>query len=143
MQIYGYVRPDQRATLGEVGTALEADAWRLPVWLPSLPSGSDARHSIFRAIAKLSEEERRACFYAFVALANRVAVADRMPLGDAEVIPGAIEKAATVASRGLEHIAEESHLDPTEVLRRVSLVRLFRVGVSLDRPYSPTVASTP
>jgi hypothetical protein len=132
MQIYGYVRPDQRAVLGEAGDALEADAWRLPVWLPSLPSGSEAHHSIFRAIAKLSEEERRACFYAFVALANRVAVADRMPLGDAEAIPGAIEKAATVASRGLEHIAGESHLDPSEVLRRVSLVRLFRVGVSLD-----------
>ncbi len=131
MQIYGYVRPDQRAVLGEAG-ALHADSWRLPVWLPSLPSGSDAKHSIFRAIAKLSEEERRACFYAFVALANRVAVADRMPLGDAEAIPGAIEKAATVASRGLEHIAGESHLDPSEVLRRVSLVRLFRVGVSLD-----------
>lgn len=143
MQIYGYVRPDRTAALGEPGRALEADAWRLPVWLPRLPSGSDARHAIFRAIAKLSEEERRACFYAFVALANRVAVADRMSLGDAEAIPGAIEKAATVASRGLEHIAGEHQLDPAEVLRRVSLVRLFRVGVSLDRPSSPTVASKP
>jgi hypothetical protein len=141
MQIYGYVRPDQRAALDAPGTALDADAWRLPVWIPGLPAGSDARHSLFRAIAKLSEDERRACFYAFVALANRVAVADRMPLGDAEAIPGAIEKAATVASRGLEHIAAERQLDPAEVLRRVTLVRIFRVGVSLDRPYSPSVAS--
>ena len=141
MQIYGYVRPDQRTALGETRDALDVDAWRLPVWIPSLPAGSDARHALFRAIAKLSEEERRACFYAFVALANRVAVADRMPLGDAEAIPDAIEKAAVVASRGLEHIAAERALDPTEVLRRVSLVRLFRVGVSLDRPHSRAVAS--
>ncbi len=141
MRIYGYVRPDQRATVGEAGAALESEAFRLPVWLPSLPAGSDAGHAVFRAIAALPDAERRACFYAFVALANRVAVADRMPLGDAESIPTAIEKAASVASRGLEFVARENDLDASEVLRRVSLVRLFRVGASLDRPSFPTIRS--
>lgn len=141
MRIYGYVRPDQRARLADSPAALEVDAWRLPVWLPGLPLAGDARHSVFRAIARLSEEERRACFYAFVALANRVAVADRMPLGDVEALPRAIEKAASVASRGLDWVAEQNQLDPTEVLRRASLVRLFRVGASLDPAARPPVAS--
>ena len=143
MGIYGYVRPDERARLGEAGSAIDVEAWRLPVWLPNLPVGADAGHAVFRAIARLDDDERRTCFYAFVALANRVAVADGMDLGDAEAIPTAIEKAAAVASRGLEYVSAENQLDPTEVLRRVSLVRLFRVGASLDPPIRPPVASQP
>jgi hypothetical protein len=120
---------------------LDVDAWRLPIWLPRLPAGVDARFSLFRAFEKLSDEERRPAFYAFLALANKVAVADRLPLGDAESIPAAIEKAASVASRGLEFVAAANGLDGTEVVRRVSLERLFRVGASLDRAERRPVAS--
>ncbi|MEN8181100.1 MAG: DUF6178 family protein [Myxococcota bacterium] len=141
MRIYGYVRPDERARLGASGSGIDIGAWRLPVWLPGLPAGAEARHSIFRTIAKLPDEERRACFYAFVALANRVAVADRMPLSDAESTPAAIDKAAFVVSRGLDYVASENGLDPAKVLRRVSLVRLFRVGASLDPASRPPVPS--
>jgi hypothetical protein len=142
-RIYGYVRASRRAEIPPAGRVLDVDAWRLPVWLPRLPAGVDERLSLFRAFEKLSDEERRPAFYAFVSLANKVAVADRLALGDAESIPSAIEKAARVASRGLDFVATENGLDPTEVIRRVSLERLFRVGASLDHGARPPVASEP
>jgi len=122
---------------------LEVGAWRLPVWVPDLPAAPDARHAIFRAAAELSAEERRAFFFGFVAVANKLAVADRLPLGDAESIPAAIEKVARTASRGLEHVAGANALAEVEVLRRVPVERLFRVGASLDRDARPPVASNP
>jgi hypothetical protein len=85
-----------------------------------------------RPIALLDEKERRAAFFAFVAVANKVAVADRLDLADAESTPRAIEKAARWISRGLEFVARERALGPDEVLRRLPLERLFRVGASLD-----------
>ena len=104
----------------------------LPVWLPQLPETGGASGRIFRAIAQLDESERRASFYAFVALANRIAVADRMPLGDAASTPAAIAKAARFASDGLAYLASEHGLGDVEVLRRASIQHLFRVGANLD-----------
>ena len=57
---------------------------------------------------------------------------DRLPLGDSESIPAAIEKAAHVGSQGLDHLTRESGLAPEELLRRVPLERLFRVGFNED-----------
>jgi hypothetical protein len=107
--------------------------WHLPVWLPELPGAAGSPHLLFRAAAELDDDARRALFYAFVSLANQVAVADELPLGDVESLPKAIEKAAEVASRGLAWLAERHRLAPAEVLRRAPLVRLFRVGFRLDR----------
>jgi hypothetical protein len=132
MGVYRYVRPAERARLPEEASALQADAWRLPVWIPSLPAGRDARHLVFRAIGELGDEERRAAFYQFVALANKVAVADRMDLADAASTPSAIEKAALWVSRGIEHVARANAVGAAEVLRRLPMERLFRVGASLD-----------
>lgn len=143
MRIYGFLRPEQRGAIPPGAAPLEVGAWRLPVWVPDLPAAPDARHAIFRAAAELAAEERRAFFFGFVAVANKLAVADRLPLGDAESIPAAIEKVARTASRGLEHVAGANALAEVEVLRRVPVERLFRVGASLDRDARPPVASTP
>jgi len=143
MRIYGFLRPERRGEIPPGGTPLEVGAWRLPIWIPGLPAAPDARHTIFRAAAELGPEERRAFFFAFVALANKLAVADRLPLGDAESIPTAIEKAARIASLGLEHVADSNAMVGVEVLRRVEVERLFRVGASLDPDARPPVASTP
>jgi hypothetical protein len=132
MSVYRFVRPSERAWLPEQAPVLGVDEWHLPVWIPSLPVGRDAAHLLFRAIALLDEKERRAAFFAFVAVANKVAVADRLDLADAESTPRAIEKAARWISRGLEFVARERALGPDEVLRRLPLERLFRVGASLD-----------
>jgi hypothetical protein len=114
--------PERRAATGE---------WRLPVWLPDLPQ---SEHSLFRAAAELEPAARRPLFYAFVALANKVAVADRLALGDSESLPRAMEKAARLASLGLDRLAETHGATPSEVLRRAPLESLFRLGFRLDRP---------
>jgi hypothetical protein len=67
-----------------------------------------------------------------VAVANQVAVADRMPLSDAESTPRAIEKAARVISLGVEHLARCNQLELEECVRRVTMEQLFRVGANLD-----------
>lgn len=132
MRIYGFVRPDERARLSEAPDELRYDEWNLPVWITQLPGASDPRHSIFRAASELDADERGAFFYGFLGLANKVAVADRMPLGDAETLPRALVKAAAVSSAGLDHIVGDRELAESEVLRRASLERLYRVGASLD-----------
>lgn len=133
MRIYGFLRPAQRVALPAEALALATEGWHLPVWIPRLPVGADARHLVFRAAAGLGEAERRAFFFEFVALSNQVAVADRMPLGDAESTPQAIEKAARVSSRGLELLAKHHASDAVSMLRRVPVTWLFRVGASLER----------
>ena len=132
MAIYGHIRPDRLADLPEESILHEGSAWNLPVWITSLPAASEQGHLVFRAVAELEVEERARFFYAFLSLANRVAVADRRDLGDHETLPETMEKAASVASRGLEHIARESGLSPADVLRRARVAHLFRVGVNLD-----------
>jgi hypothetical protein len=139
MRIYGYVRPEDRARIPDEPGVLDVEAWRLPVFLPELPATVSETHSVFRAAAELDDSERRGFFYAFVAISNKVAVADRMPLGDAETLPDAIAVAAEVVSAGLEHVAEQNGIGLTDTLRRVSLERLFRVGASLGGRKPPRV----
>ena len=131
MAIYAQPRRDELERLPD--TAPKVGEWHLPVFMPELPAMADAELSLFRAAAALDDGARRAFAYAFLALANQVAVADKLPLGDAESIPKAIEKAAQVASRGLDSLAAHFEVDPVVVLRRAPLARLFRIGVHLDR----------
>jgi hypothetical protein len=131
MRIYGFLRPERLTDAPIEDGLLGPDEWALPVWVTDLPAADEAKHSIFRAAAGLDEDERSVFFYAFVALANMVAVADQRDLGDAETLPSTLEKAASVSSLGLEHIASHNDLQLLDVLRRVPLERLFRVGVNL------------
>jgi len=132
MDIYKFIRREDRAEIAEGATVLDVGEWHLPVWMPRLPASADQGHLLFRALAQLDESERRCALYAFVALANKIAVADRMDLGDAESIPIAIEKAADFASVGLAFIAGERGISAADTLRRVPLQRLFTVGANRD-----------
>ena len=62
-----------------------------------------------------------------MALANKIAVADRLPLSDAESTPRAIAKAARFASAGLAYLAEEHGLRG-ETLRPLRVYALCRIG---------------
>jgi len=137
MPVYAYLPPRERLEIPADAHPLDVEEWRLPMWIPRLPVATDARHLVFRAAAQLGDDERRAFFFAFVGLANRVAVADRMSLGDAESIPAAIDKSAVVCSQGLERLARHHGLEAVAVLRRVELERLFRVGASQRRDEMP------
>jgi hypothetical protein len=130
-RIYAHPRREETETLPAATPPI--GEWPLPVWMQDLPAASEAGPSLFRAAARLDPADRRRLFYAFVALANQVAVADRLPLGDAESLPRAIEKAARVASRGLDWLAERHGVEPTEAVRRSPLESLFRIGHWLDR----------
>jgi len=132
MRLYRFIRPEQRARIPEDAHPLDVAAWHLPMWIPQLPGPREAGHRVFQAVAQLADAERLACFYAFVAVSNQVAVADRMPLGDAESTPRAIDKTARLISEGLAHVASENGLEDTDVLRRVPLERLFSIGANLD-----------
>ena len=131
-RIYSYLPREQLGKLPSEPRTLEVGEWPLAVWLPSLPVASDAEHLLFRALAAFPEAERRPLLFAFLALANRVAVADELALGDAETLPRATEKAARLASLGLAHLARESGAEPADVLRRATLERLFTIGVNLE-----------
>jgi hypothetical protein len=131
MRIYRFLDPRARGALPAEAPA-PPEEWPLPVWLPQLPETGGPGDRVFRAIAELDEPERRAAYYAFVALANRIAVADRLPLGDAESTPAAIAKAARFASAGLAYLATEHGLRDAELVRRVGLEQLFRIGANLD-----------
>lgn len=132
-RIYSYLRPEQLAKLPPEPHGLEVGEWPLAVWMPQLPVARDAEQLLFRALAALPEQTRRPLLFAFLALANRVAVADAMPLGDAETLPRATEKAARLSSLGLAHLARENAVEPAEVLRRTTLERLFMIGANLER----------
>jgi hypothetical protein len=133
MRIYGFLRPDRLADVEEDDSTLDVEGWSLPVWMSELPGIRSDERALFRATRELGPQERGAVFYALVALANRVAVADRMELGDPESLPAAIDKATRFASDGLEHVARQNGLSLEDTLRRASIERLFRVGTNLDR----------
>jgi len=133
MRVYGFLRPDRLADLPKEEFAIDLEDTSLPVWSSELPGVPDDERALFRATRELGTEERSAVFYALITLANRIAVADRMELGDPDSLPVAIEKAARFTSDGLEFVAGENGLSLEKVLRRVSIERLFRVGANLDR----------
>lgn len=137
MRIYGYVRPEERGRIPKPVDALNVREWHLPVFLPELPAELTQGHSLFRAAAELNDDERRGFFYAFVAIANKLAVADRKPLGDATTLPETIETAAEVLSTALEYLASENAMAAPDVLRGVPLERLFRVGAGLKERLPP------
>lgn len=132
MRIYGFLHAEQRDVLAERPVDVAATEWDLPVWIPNLPAIAGGSHAIFRAAFDLAPEARRAFFYAFVALANKVAVADALPLGDTETLPRSIEKAARFASAGLEHVAARNATTLVDALARTTVEHLFRVGANLD-----------
>ena len=133
MSIYRFVDVDDWATIPEGAQPLHIGEWHLPQWIPELPAAGDSEHLVFRTIPLLDDEERRSAFYAFIAIANKVAVADRMKLSDAEFTPRAIEKAAFLISAGLEVISNAHESPASEILRRVPMERLFRVGANMHR----------
>ena len=132
MEIYHFIRREDRTAIPDEATSFDVGEWHLPVWMPSLPASADHQHLLFRTLAQLDESERHSALYAFIALANKVAVADRMELSDGESTPIAIDKAADFASVGLEFISTELGLNTADVLRRVPLQRLFSVGANLE-----------
>ena len=116
--------------------------WSPPLWVVRSPADRSATHTVLRAAAELDADEEETFLYAYLALANKVAVADRLPLGDAESIPRAMEKIARLTSRGLEDLCRRHPTSQALTwLRSASLTFLFRVGAaaSAERATDPSI----
>jgi hypothetical protein len=133
MRIYGFLRPDRLADLPNEESALDLESASLPASISELPGLREDERALLRATRELNAEERSTVLYALIALSNRIAVADRMKLGDPESLPIALDKATRFASDGLEYVARENETSLASTLRRASVERLFRVGTNLDR----------
>lgn len=132
-RIYSFLRTEQLAHLPEAKapqhTRGRDDA---PVtWWPSLLSHAGEGYTILRVLRAMNPEERGRLQHEFVTLANQVALADALPLGEYETPRSAVEKAAALSSQGLEHLAAVHGLHFEEVLKRAGALRLFQVGHNL------------
>ncbi len=66
-----------------------------------------------------------------LAVANSIAVADRLQLSDPDSVPRALEKAVEGIDAGLRELARVQGLAPEGVLERTTPLDLFRAGVTL------------
>ncbi len=103
----------------------------LPMTMPPLPTETTGEHAVFRAMAALPDKDRERVRQTFLVLANRVAMADSLPLGEPETLEETVKRAAELTSKGLEHLMAAHGLAGADVLMRVSLERLFQVGHQL------------
>ncbi len=131
--LFALLEPNRLDALPAARRDLDLAEWPLPVWMPTLPAGGENELTLFRALAELSEQERRPLLLEFLSVANRVAVARELPLGEAETLPSALAEAARFTSVALEHLAARHGVSPTAVLRRLSQARLFQIGFQLER----------
>ena len=131
-RIYSFLREDQRAALPPPPPPLAESPDpepAPPLSLRAVPSMIDSDdHAILRAIATLEGAELEAKRAAFLVLANRIALADELPLGEPDTLEYAVEKAARGTSRGLEHLSEVHGRTLPDLVRLVSLERLFQIG---------------
>ncbi len=139
IRIYAYLPLALRTQQDDM--PLETSEWTLPIWMPRFPETTATEPLIFRAAAHLDAEARRGFFFQFLNLANKVAVADDLALSDAETISKTLAKAAELSSAGLEWLSVECNRAPGELLREVSLEKLFRIGVSNERDRKHTKLS--
>lgn len=139
LSIYAPISKKSRDLLPENREAI-INEWELPIWLPSLESSDTKDRSVLRAIADLPDDRRREGLLRLVSLANHVAVADKLPLGDSESLPNAMKKAIDVASIGLNHLSHLHSLDGSEIVDRAGLDHLFRVGNSIRPSTIKTLA---
>lgn len=131
--LYSFLDEGQRRALPPEERAWRLGEWPLPVWMPNFPAVAEADYALFRAFSALPDEDRRPFLLEFLTVANRVAVADDLPLGEAETLPFSLAKAARFASVGLEHLSAEHGEGGAAILLRVSQERLFQVGFNLER----------
>jgi len=102
---------------------------RLPVVMADRLAGATP---FSRAVAGLtSVEEAADLHFALVALCNRVLSADRVSPGDDPVVAGVLGRVAATLDLAVEFLSRGDDAAGVAAVRRVPLIRLFRLGVSL------------
>ncbi|HET6149253.1 MAG TPA: DUF6178 family protein [Polyangia bacterium] len=111
------------------GDGKNGDSLRAPLALVErLGNGSP----FARAVAGLSSADQVAeLHFALVALGNRVLSADRVTPGDDEAVAVVLGRMLATLDIAIEFLAHGDEERATEAVATVSVVRLFRLGVSL------------
>jgi hypothetical protein len=121
------LRPTATGAASRDGTA--EDSLRAPAALierlgsPSLFARTARRLTTPEEVADLH--------FALVALTNRVLAADRITPGDDEAVAGTLGRLAATLDIAVEFLARGDEDRALEAIKTVSLIRLFRLGVSL------------
>ncbi len=85
------------------------------------------------ALAQLSAQRAAEVLGYVLAVANSIAVADKLHLSDPESVPVALDKAVRGIDRGLRELARVRGRAPHEVLDTTTPLDLFRTGATLER----------
>ena len=125
MRAYRPLRPEQVEDFGrdEHSTGLAPSH--------DLPRGFGGT-LLAEALAELSPEAASEALGQVLAVANWVAVADKLRLSEADSIPEALRKAVRGIDRGLRELVRQRNQPPAEVLGRTRALDLFRTGATLD-----------
>lgn len=111
------------------GDGKNGDSLRAPLALiDKLGSGSP----FARAVSRLTAPDQVAeLHFALVTLGNRVLSADRVTPGDDDAVAMVLGRMLATLDIAIEFLAHGDDERATEAVRNVSVVRLFRLGVSL------------
>lgn len=129
--IYAPIKKNSRDFLPEDREPL-TNEWELPVWLPSLTTSQEEDQNLLRVINELPDNRRQEGLLRLVSLANHVAIADKLSLGDSETLPKAMKKAIDVAGKGLDYLSRLHSISQSDIIARAGLVHLFRIGNALS-----------
>jgi hypothetical protein len=136
MQLYSPLRVDNLPALPESPAARPERAGELVASgeLPAELTGT----LVGEALRELSGGEAAQALAGVLAVANGVAVADRLRLSDADAIPAALRKAVRGIDRGLREVVAARRVTAPIALEQIHPRELFRVGAAADglRPRS-------
>lgn len=90
-----------------------------------------------QALSELAPHRATELLGHVLGVANTLAVADQLPLGDSETIGASLRKALRGIERGLVELARNREESLARVLDAVPAHDLFRVGVALDPALRP------
>ncbi len=130
MRVYRPLRPE------------EAPVWEAPpetgalVTVENLPRQLQGS-LLGEALRKLPAQRAGDILGYVLAVANSLAVADRMRLSDVDAIPHALEKAVRGIDLGLRELARVRNQAPADALDKTVPLDLFRIGATLDPSLRP------
>ena len=124
----------EEAPVLDVGEGAERDAPGTPSsQVPARLSGSLAG----RALLELPLERANAVMGEILAVANALAVADKLPLAEPETVERSLAKALRGIDRGLAEVARARDQGLGVVLDGTPVMDLFRIGATLDTGLRP------
>ncbi len=130
LDIYQYTKPES--------ITLDLDTLKTPVlsgdyYLPTLYTGhlSKGGELIASVLNEVDDYTKERVSTEMVYLANKIIMADFMPLDDPDNIKVAMEKAKHLASLGLSYLSRRHGMSAISILNKINAENLFRVGNSL------------